>query len=90
VLESFLLSGRAAELILLIVALEFAALWWRYRRGDGAPPSRWLSQLLAGAALVAALRLAQGGAGAEAIGLALAVGGVAHLSGYRQRWERRG
>jgi hypothetical protein len=86
-LESFLTSGYAAQLILAIVALESVLLWWRYRRGDGAPPSRWLSQLVAGAALVTALRLAQGGASAELLGMALAVGGTAHLLGYRQRWS---
>lgn len=86
-LESFLTEGHAAELILAIVALEFLLLWWRFRRGGGAPPSRWVSQLVAGAALVTALRLAQGGAQAEWLGMALAVGGIAHLLGFRQRWS---
>jgi len=85
-LESFLLDGRAAELILLIVLFEFVILSLRYWRGSGAPPARWLSQLVAGAALVLALRLFQGGAPVAAMGMALAVGGIAHLLGYRQRW----
>jgi hypothetical protein len=85
-LESFLNGGHAAELILVLVLCESAVLWLRYRRGEGPAPARWLSPLLAGAALVLALRLAQTDAPAELLGIALAVAGLAHLLGYRQRW----
>ena len=92
-LEGFLLSGRAADLILLLVVLEaLALLLWRRRRvtqgrGPQVPLARWLSPLVAGAALVLALRLALTGGSAPLMGLALAVAGVAHLAGYRQRWQ---
>lgn len=87
-LEAFLLSGRAADLILLIVVLEslFLTLW--YLRGKGPGPGRWWSPMLAGAALVLALRVALTGGPAPLLGLALGVAGVAHLGGYRQRWQR--
>jgi hypothetical protein len=85
-LESFLNGGHAAELILVLVLCESAVLWLRYRRGNGPAPSRWLSPLLAGAALVLALRFSQAGAPAELLGITLAVAGIAHLLGYRQRW----
>jgi hypothetical protein len=87
-LEWFLSSGHAAELILLLVVLEGLFLWLRYRRGVGSAPGKWLSPLVAGAALVLALRLVQGGAYAGLTGLSLAIAGVAHLLGSRQRWER--
>jgi hypothetical protein len=87
-LEAFLLSGRAADLILLIVALETLVLGYRYVCGRGPSPRYWLSPLLAGAALVWALRLALTAGPPPLLGLALAVAGVAHLAGYRQRWQR--
>jgi len=88
VLEDFLLSGRAADLILLIVAVEAAALFFlRARHGASVPLSRWLSPLVAGAALVVALRLALSGGEAGPMALALAVAGAAHLAGYRGRWQ---
>ncbi|MDP5055034.1 MAG: hypothetical protein NWP69_14695 [Congregibacter sp.] len=86
-LRDFLASGHAAELILVLVCAESAFLWLRYRRGSGSAPRQWLSPLLAGAALATALRLAQSGAPEEFLGVALAVAGIAHLAGYRQRWQ---
>jgi hypothetical protein len=85
-INTFLDDGHAAELILLVVIIEFAVLLWRYLRRGGAPPGQWLSPLVAGASLVLALRLAQGEAAPQFIGLALICAGVAHLAGYRQRW----
>jgi hypothetical protein len=87
-LDRFLTGGGAANLILVLVLCEFAVLWVRYRRGLGAPPGQWLSPLLAGAALVLALRFFQGGAPPALLGVTLAVAGLAHLMGYRQRWFR--
>ncbi|EED32398.1 conserved hypothetical protein [gamma proteobacterium NOR5-3] len=85
-LQSFVLGGYAAALILALVCCELAVLWFRYRYKEGASPRQWLSPLLAGAALVCALLLAQVNAPQELLGLALAAAGVAHLMGYRQRW----
>jgi hypothetical protein len=87
-IEGFLLSGRAADLILLVLLLEAGFLTRRAYSGTGAPVRRWLSQLVAGAALVIALRIALTGGAAGPLGLALGVAGLAHAAGYRQRWER--
>lgn len=84
---SLLTSGAAALLILLVVAVEAAMLAWRWRRTGAAHPRQWLSQTAAGAALVAALGLAQLDAPAAAVGSALALAGLAHLLGARERWR---
>ena len=89
-LEAFLGDGGAAALILGLVAVEFIALALRYRFAGGAPPARWLSPLVAGAALVGALWLAQRDASPLVLGPVLAVAGVAHLLGFRQRWGHDG
>jgi hypothetical protein len=85
--ESLITSGRVADLILLLMALETALLTWRWHRGKGAPPLRWLSQIAAGVALVVALRLSLTGAPAIAIGGVLLVAGGIHLAGYPARWR---
>lgn len=88
-LEKFLQTGHAADLILLLVFLEGLALFLRHRaaaRDQRVPVSRWLSPLLAGAALVIALRLALTDGAPGPIALALLVAGLAHLGGARQRW----
>lgn len=68
------------------MVLEGAGLALRWRRGGAPPPSRWLSQLAAGAALVLALRLALADAPAQWIGAVLLLAGAAHLGGFRARW----
>ena len=85
-IEEFLGGGGAALLILALVCLEAVALALRHRRGAGPPMLRWLSPMLAGAALVSALWLAQRGAPPLALGPLLALAGVAHLLGARERW----
>lgn len=85
-IESFLGSGLAAMLILLVVVTEALFLVWRWRTSGAAHPRQWLSQTAAGAALVAALGLAQTGAPEAAVGVALALAGIAHLFGAAQRW----
>ncbi len=84
---AFLGSGAAAALILLVVVVEAAMLMWRWRRTGTAHPRQWWSQTAAGAALVAALGLTQLGAPAPAVGIALALAGLAHLLGARERWR---
>ena len=83
---TFLESGAAALLILLLVAAEAALLTARWRRSGAAHPRQGLSQTAAGAGLVAALGLTQVGAPAPAVGTALALAGLAHVLGARQRW----
>ena len=80
-------SGRVAELLLAVLALEAAGLWWWHRRkGGGVALGRALPFLLAGAAFALALRAALTGAGWGWTGLALAAAGAAHAWDLRSRW----
>lgn len=84
-IEAFIAKGAATDVVLAVVVAELVALLVHWRRG-GAPPRRWLSPLVAGAALVLSLRMALVGAPPLWLGLTLSVAGIAHLAGYRERW----
>lgn len=85
-MAELLLSGRLIEFILLLVALEVYIL--HHLRSRGAPPLvRLLPNLLAGALLLLALRLALGQAPWFWLALVLAASLVAHLLDLRQRWQ---
>jgi hypothetical protein len=82
-------SGRLVDLILIIVAVEAAALlvYWRFRR-QGVSPGDLLPNLFAGALLLLALRLSLGGADWESCCASLAAAGVSHLVDLARRWRR--
>jgi hypothetical protein len=85
-MAELLLSGRLIDIILLLVALEIFLL--RSLRSRGAPPVvALLPNLLAGACLLLALRLALGQASWVWLALALVASLVAHLMDLRQRWR---
>jgi hypothetical protein len=89
-LQDLVRSGHVVDLILLVVVLEallIGGLW--QRRGRGVAPSRLLPNLLAGVALLLALRAALTGAPWPWIAGALAAAGVAHLVDLAGRWSRR-
>lgn len=76
--------------ILLLVALEAAgALVLRRFWRRGPPPAGFLCNLLAGAALLVALRCALAGDSSWAIAASLAMAFVAHLADLALRWESR-
>jgi hypothetical protein len=87
-MEALFAGGRVVDAILAIVVLEAVALtlYWR-RTGRGIPPGRLLPFLLAGAALLLALRGALTGAGPAWMGFWLLVAGLAHLWDLRGRWR---
>ena len=85
-LDVLLEQGGAALMVLAVVALEAAVLTVRSARAQGAPARVWVSQMCAGAALALALFLSQRAAPPAAIGLCLAVAGLAHGAGFRHRW----
>ncbi len=88
-MESFFRSGHAADLILLVLALEALALWlWRRQRGAGPDSRAILGLVLPGVALVVALRLALTDAWWGWIGLALAAAFAAHLLDLAARFRR--
>lgn len=82
-------SGRLVDLVLVIVALEMVALglYWRWSR-RGVAFSDLLPNLLAGAFLLLALRLALSGAGWMPCCACLAAAGVAHSIDLARRWRR--
>ncbi len=73
-------SGRIVDAILLLTALEAGALLLLRRRD-------LLATLLAGAALLAALRLALAGAEWTWVALALLAALIAHLFDLARRWR---
>jgi hypothetical protein len=81
-------SGHLVDLILVLTAIEAAGLvlYWR-SRGRGIAPLDLLPNLLAGAFLLLALRLALGGAGWELCCGSLAAAGLAHIVDLGRRWR---
>jgi hypothetical protein len=89
-MSEFIASGRAADLILIIVLIEAIALGLLHRlTGRGVGVVQLLPGLVAGAKLVLALRCALTGAGAAWIALWLVGGLIAHLTDLRLRWQHR-
>jgi hypothetical protein len=82
-------SGRLVDFILVVVALEVAALllyWARARRGIA--PLDLLPNLCAGAFLLLALRATLAGAGWTTASFFLAAAGLAHLTDIYRRWRK--
>ena len=80
-IEDFVASGHAADLILLVMALEavFLSLFLR-KRGFSRLVPGFLAALIAGAALVLALRTALTGGSVVLILIAMGASFVAHLA----------
>lgn len=87
-LEAWLQAGWITDLILLILLAETAALVWRVRCARAPAVAVWLPQLLAGAALVLALRFSLPTDDPGPTSALLVLAGLAHLAGYRARWYR--
>jgi hypothetical protein len=90
-MEHLISSGRIADLIVGLMLLEAIALIGYYVvKGRGIAPVDLLVNLLAGVALLLALRAALTGAGWRTIAGILAVAGVLHVVDLSRRWKRRG
>ena len=86
----YLLDGRAVDLILALVAIEGCGiLAWRAITGRGPPAAIILPNLLAGASLLFALRIALTGASPGAIAICLAAAFVAHGADLAGRLGKR-
>lgn len=82
-------TGRIADLVLALMVVELVALGlWHRHRGRGITPLDLLPNVLAGVALVLALRAALTASGAVWIGVWLIVALVAHIADLRTRWRR--
>jgi hypothetical protein len=88
-MADYFASGRIADLVLVIMALECAGLI-AYRRFThrGVLASDFALNLLSGFCLALALRGALVGAWWGWIGASLAMAGVAHVLDLRLRWNR--
>jgi hypothetical protein len=83
-------TGRIVDLILLMVIVE-AAVIGLYRRWRGGPPwSGLLANLLAGAALLGAVRFALSGAEWHWIAALLGAALLAHVVDLASRWRASG
>lgn len=87
-MTEFLSSARVVDLILAVVALEVLgiSLYWHVTR-RGIAPARLLPNLLAGAALLLALRLALSDFAWPWYTACLALAGIANVADLRQRWR---
>lgn len=88
-MDQLFTTGRIVDLILVAVALEAAALLILHRRsGRGPGPAALLPNLLAGAALLLALRLSMTGAPWPWLAMSLAGALLAHLADIGMRWRK--
>lgn len=83
-MESLLQSGLLLGVITALIAIEAIMLVRRFRStGKGAPPSRFVSNLAAGAVLMVTVQLALWDASTLLILSALSVAGMLHLSEFK-------
>ncbi|WP_195838262.1 hypothetical protein [Methylocystis rosea] len=88
-MSAFVVDPQLIDWILILVALEaIGVLSLRSLTRRGPPPVGFLCNLLAGAALLLALRGALAGASALIIAASLAAAFVAHLADLALRWEK--
>ncbi|MGY3447850.1 hypothetical protein [Bradyrhizobium sp. USDA 4353] len=81
-------SPHVVDMILGVVAVEFAAITWIWRRHRrGISPRALLPNLLAGIFLLLALRCALSDASWLWLAGCLAASGVANAADLRQRWR---
>ena len=84
-------SGHILDLILLLVLAEALLLAWHHHLTGRGPPLRaLLPNLLSGAALLVAVRLALVQSGWLWVAAALLFALLAHLADLRQRWRQAG
>jgi hypothetical protein len=88
-LDAFILDGTVAVAAIAVLGLELVVLLVLSRR-NRAPIMPLVANLLSGLFLILALRAALLGSGANAIGIFLSLGLVAHLSDLVLRLRRRG
>jgi hypothetical protein len=83
-MEEFFASGHAIDVVLAVLAAEFALLVWRGKRAGDV-----LLMLLPAALMLVALRAALTGSAWPWIAVPLAASFPVHLADLRRRWARR-
>jgi anti-sigma factor RsiW len=87
-IEGLFASGRIAELIAGLVAIEAIALGLVFMRaGRAARVPSLLANLAAGGALLMALRAAIVGSGWQSVGIFLGLAFAAHIADVALRWR---
>ena len=87
-MESPLHSGLLIGLITGLIVVELVVLVGRFRlTGKGAPPSRFVFNLAAGAMLMMTVQLALWDASTLLILVFLSAAGVLHISEFRGYWR---
>ena len=87
-MESLLHSGLLLGVITALIAIEAVILVRRFRStGKGAPPSRFIANLAAGAVLMITGQLALWDASTLFILSALSIAGMLHLNEFRGYWN---
>ena len=87
-MESLLQSGLLLGVITALIAIEAGVLVRRFRSiGKGAPPSRFISNLAAGAVLMMTIQLALWDASNLLILSSLSIAGMLHLSEFKGYWR---
>ncbi|HPG79381.1 MAG TPA: hypothetical protein PLX45_01955 [Piscinibacter sp.] len=88
-MDTLFASGRAADIVLAVLAIEAIVLSLRHARSGAGPPPRVFAPMIgAGVLLVLALRCALTGAPWPWIALLLSGGGAVHAVDLWQRWRR--
>jgi hypothetical protein len=88
-MQEYFASGRAVDVAIAVMVIEFVAIAWLHRRGGRGPkPADIAAALAGGLFLLLALRFALTGAGWPAIAAALLAALVAHLVDLARRWPR--
>ena len=86
-MADMIINAALIDWILALVALEgVAILGWRALRGGGPQPLGYISNLVAGAFLLVALRGAVSGASSAWIGACMFAGFLAHFVDLTARW----
>ena len=88
-MSAFVVNPQLIDWILILVALEAVGVLGLRTLTRRGPPVGFLCNLLAGAALLVALRCALAGAPTLAIAASLAMAFLAHLADLALRWEPR-
>lgn len=87
-MESLLHSGLLIGPIIGLIAIEATVLVRRFRStGKGAPPSRFIFNLAAGAILMMTVQLALWDASTLLLLSALSIAGMLHMSEFKGYWN---
>lgn len=87
-LSHFFASGQFVDWVLLFMALEGAALIaYQQKTGRGIQPASVIANLIAGGALLLALRATLAGWGLPVIAACLALSFAAHVADLQRRWR---